>query len=93
MNLFTILYMFILTNSMRINEKLCINCKHIIKYNSDPKYSKCSLFPKSSQFLVTGNKTDSEFFYCSTAREHNNMCGKNATKYLKERVKRENFLD
>lgn len=86
--------MFILTNSMKINEKICINCKHIIKSNSDPKYSKCSLFPlKDSHFLVTGNKTDNEFFYCSTARENNDMCGKNATKYRKKRVKKKNFLD
>jgi len=92
MYLFTILYMFILTNSMKINEKFCINCKHVIKYNSDPKYSKCSLFPLiSSSYLITGNRTGDDFLYCSTVRGQSDMCGKNAKKY--KRLKRESFLD
>jgi hypothetical protein len=78
---------------MKINEKFCINCKHVVKSNSDPKYSKCSQFPlRDSTFLVTGNKTNSDFLYCSTVRGQNDMCGENTTKYLKKRVKN-NFLD
>jgi hypothetical protein len=38
----------------------------------------------NSKFLVSGNNNDRDFYLCSTARGSNNLCGKNATKYVKK---------
>lgn len=62
----------------------CKNCKHFIKNDLNDIYSKCSLFENSfyvdkDKFnsLVTGKKynSDSQFYYCSTARESEEKCG------------------
>jgi len=38
----------------------------------------------NSKFLVSGNNNDRDFYFCSTARGSNNLCGENATKYVKK---------
>lgn len=82
-----ILYILVLTTSLKINHKFCINCKYLIPDNLyNNKYSKCSLFPCNSvNYLVTGNENIKNFYYCSTARASDSMCGINATKYKKIR--------
>jgi hypothetical protein len=69
--------------------KLCINCKYFIPDNDTGKFGKCSLFPKQGgkiNYLVNGIKND-EYFYCSTSREHDNMCGEEGKYYKKKIVK------
>jgi hypothetical protein len=62
--------------------KFCTNCKYFINYNKDQKYGKCLQFPSNiDNYLVTGNKLDLEYYYCTTARSSDNMCGVNGTKY------------
>ena len=68
--------------------KLCINCKYFIPDNDTGKFGKCSLFPKQGgkiNYLVNG--INDEYFYCSTSREHNNMCGEEGKYYKKKIVK------
>jgi hypothetical protein len=58
---------------------LCVNCRF---FKADPfmsKYGKCTKFPNENDplyFLVNG-KADfkSNYYYCSTARSVNAMCG------------------
>ena len=75
-----------------IRPKLCINCKFFTNtIGSDNKYGKCLLFPKDTNhmnFLVTGNNDNDDYYYCSTARTHDNMCGKKGKKYRKTPTKK-----
>ena len=63
-------------------ENLCINCKHFKKDLFEiNKFGKCSLFPReihNKHHLVDGspNIPINEYFYCSTARGYEDMCGK-----------------
>jgi hypothetical protein len=64
-----------------IKPKLCIDCKHI-KYDffTGKKFGKCRLFPQIEEdnkyYLVTGqDKKNTDYYYCSTVRNNNNMCG------------------
>jgi hypothetical protein len=76
----------------KVTPKLCINCKYFIK---DPEngleYGKCSLFPtevSSMNFFVTGiNNID--YYYCSTARQYETLCGKEGNKYKNKPMKKE----
>ena len=70
----------------KLNEKFCVNCKYFIpNIDSIDKYGKCSMFSLGdSKFLFSGNNNDRDFYYCSSARGSNNLCGKNATKYVKK---------
>jgi len=54
----------------------CKNCKHFIK-NGAIQYGKCGFFPikVKDNYLVTGIKSENDYFYCSTAREFDRMCG------------------
>jgi len=68
--------------------KLCINCKYFITDNNTGKFGKCSLFPKQSgknNYLVTGINED-EYFFCSTLRDTNGMCGEEGKYYKKMRI-------
>jgi hypothetical protein len=74
--------------------KLCINCKYFIPDNDSGRFDKCSRFPKQSgkiNYLVTGIK-DGEYFYCSTSREHDNMCGEEG-KYYKKRIDKKSHIN
>jgi len=61
-------------------QKLCINCKHFTKefFNTN-KYGKCKSFTKvtdSNVYLVDGKSNPhTDYFYCSTARDSDDMCG------------------
>jgi hypothetical protein len=72
--------------------KLCINCKHFIPdKDGDNNYGKCSFFIKEeskTDFLVTGIKEENqdEYFYCSTSRGTNSMCGQEGKNYKKKRI-------
>jgi hypothetical protein len=72
--------------------KLCINCKYFIPdivtdtISDVSTFSKCSLFPTKRgkiNYLVNGIITY-DYFYCSTSREFNDMCGEEG-KYYKKR--------
>ena len=71
-----------------IEPKLCINCNFCIKKNNlTPDYlAKCNLFPyieNKKKVLVNKNI---EYYYCSTARIVERMCGKEGKRY-KEKIK------
>jgi hypothetical protein len=68
--------------------KLCINCKHFIPYIDRNikigKFGKCKLFKKDqlNSFLVDGiDEYDDDYYYCSTSRRINDMCGILASHY------------
>lgn len=76
--------------NINTNKKLCINCQYYsLGKDADPLYAKCLAFPTNDKneidFLVTGNKENRDFSYCSTARENNLfMCGIEGKKYRKK---------
>jgi hypothetical protein len=82
---FLILYIFLLTSSLKLKPKFCINCKHYIQGETNNKeYGKCSVFVKDDpRFLVDGVVRTDNYRYCSTARSFDDLCGINATKYKK----------
>ena len=87
--LFTLLCMYIvsLTNSLKTQPKLCINCKHFIQPKNGLKdeFGTCGKLPfESSKFLVDGKYRDDDFYSCSTARSWDRLCGKNAKEYRKK---------
>lgn len=65
--------------------KLCINCKFFTNsVNIDNKYGKCSFFPiveNSVEYFVTGIDKE-DYFYCTTARDHDILCGRNGKMYV-----------
>ena len=70
--------------SLNPTPKFCINCKFFTKsLNSEFKYGKCALFPlekRDLQYLVCGIR-NTDYFYCSTARSCDKMCGIEGKKY------------
>ena len=84
-----ICYILPIISLKQINPKLCINCKHFIPDNDTGKYGKCFLFPKKEgkiNFLVNGINNE-EYYYCSTSRDTNAMCGEEGKYYKKKIVK------
>jgi len=80
------MYLGLLTTSLKIKPKLCVNCKFFITPTNGLKdeFGKCSKFPfENSKFLVDGIIRDDEFFSCSTARSWDKLCSKNAKEYKK----------
>jgi len=71
------------------NEKFCKNCKFFKKdFFTETKYGHCSHFPNEpSNYLVDGYKDESptSYFYCSTARSSDYMCGPEG-KYYESRT-------
>jgi hypothetical protein len=88
--LYAILCLFLLTNSLKLNTKFCVNCKYFIKGNTKDEYGKCSMFQKENiHFLVNGNKSNFDYYYfCTIARGNPDMCGINGKKYIKMRLKK-----
>lgn len=81
MNLFIILYLMIISNSLKIRTKFCSNCKYFIM-NDDTSYGKCSMFPNEDPtFLMDGIVSSDDYNDCSTAKSYSYLCGKNGTKY------------
>jgi hypothetical protein len=51
------------------------------------KYGKCSFFPiRDINFLVNGINEE-KYYYCSTSRDSNDMCGEEGKYYKKKTVK------
>jgi len=90
--LLTLFSVFILTSSVDMNLKFCVNCRYFIP-NTDglkSEYGKCSVFPyENTKFLVDGIIRDTEFFTCSTARSSEKLCGKNGNRYKKKYVRKQ----
>jgi len=94
------IFLFIIPLSLSIEIKACVNCKHVILEIKDIYYSKCFLFPKVTkenefeknkkmlELAVTGigelTVEPQTFFYCSTAREYDDMCGLTGSKFEKK---------
>jgi hypothetical protein len=73
--------------------KLCINCKYFKDNGSSQIFGKCALFPNIyiGEHLVVGTK-ENYLLYCSSARNNENLCGKEAKGFIrkyKKRVKKE----
>ena len=72
--------------------RLCVNCKYFIKPDDilDTGYGKCSKHPKEEDnnmnYLVTGikNQNQKQYWYCSTARKYDTMCGPDGKDYKKD---------
>ena len=82
---------FVLSYSMKL-PKLCINCKHFINNNNNhTKFGKCALLFKyeNSYSLVNGDDDiEMNHYYCNTARNHENLCGKEGKLYERKVTKR-----
>lgn len=72
------------------NTKLCIDCKFYKKdFLTFSKFGKCEMFPTEGNveyYLVNGKKdnNDIEYYYCSTSRKFDYMCGKEGKFYEKK---------
>ena len=90
--IFLFLTFFFKTFSIKTAKpKLCINCKHFIPDNDIGEYGKCLLFPRVDlkiKYLVNGiDDIDiNQFYYCSTARSTNDMCGIEGKLYKKNKI-------
>ena len=72
---------FVLTHAL--TPKLCIHCKHFMNQQSGPQYGKCALFSyKEEDDLVTGKVQETQYRYCSTARNSERLCGKKGNQYV-----------
>jgi hypothetical protein len=74
-----------------IETKYCVNCRHFISPGllSGPEYGRCKKFPRNEReheikLLVTGKSVvpDKEYFYCSSARYGEYMCGSEGKFYI-----------
>ena len=76
---------FVLTHAL--TPKLCIHCKHfVVNREVGIEFGKCNAFPKrtyiDTNYLVTGKTIYKEdYWYCSTARQHENLCGTDGKQY------------
>ena len=72
---------FALTHAL--TPKLCIHCKHFMNQPSGPQYGKCRFFSyKEDDDLVTGKVQETQYRYCSTARNSERLCGKKGKQYV-----------
>ena len=90
---FIFLFFSLLSSSNSIKQKktkFCINCKHFINDSMSGKseFGKCSLFPtESGSFFVDGSNTN-YYYYASTVRGSERLCGKEGKYYKKKYIKR-----
>jgi hypothetical protein len=87
MYLFIILSFFLLTRSLKIEPKFCVNCRYFIKPEDGIKneFGRCSKFPfENPKNLVDGTIRKDDYLYCSTVRALEKCCGKNAINYKKK---------
>lgn len=72
-------------HSLSVDSLFCRNCKFFIQQKGSPEsFGKCGLFPRIEEdyFLVTGvMETNTDFYYCSTVRKFENMCGEKGKLY------------
>ena len=81
-----LLLLFVLYSSNA--EKICINCKYYQQsFLSHPVFARCKVFPRELdnkiEYLVSG-RPKTEYSFCSTARQYENMCGLNGKYYEKK---------
>jgi hypothetical protein len=91
--LFSIIFPISCFNSVK--PKLCINCKYFKLNNKDTKFGQCSFFPKEEgkiNFLVNGINEEL-YYYCSTARQSNDMCGPEGQYFKKKIIKKNDKND
>ena len=87
------LFNFVFSNEI-IKPKLCINCVFFHKnFLSSNKFGKCSFYPipKYNDYFLVDGKTEvkkEDNHYCSTARNYENMCGKDGKHFIKKKKKR-----
>ena len=79
----------------QMKPKLCIHCKYFIPSNASgiDKFGKCALFKTEEgkiDYLVTG-ETEQKYYYCSTSRDSNDMCGEEG-KYYKKKIVRNKHM-
>ena len=79
--------MMISCNSLE-KVKFCMNCKHFLDSTIDTKYGKCSLFPKEDKYFLVSKNLDKEYKHAVTAREYEDMCGKEGKLYIQKYKKR-----
>ena len=76
--------------------KLCINCKFFVKENvfTLDEFSKCSKFSyiEDDYFFVNGVKQPEKrkYYYCSTARNFDHMCGIEGKKFEEKQKPNQN---
>ena len=84
------LFGYVLYCQSSVQNKNCANCKFAIKQNplflNDMSFSKCALFSvyRDSSFSKKEKRDEILYYYCSTARTHETMCGQEG-KYFEER--------
>ena len=71
--------------------KFCVDCQYYLPDRKGATYSKCAAFPKTEslskeaeiEHIVSGTYSPKgvEYYYCSTARGADFMCGKNGTAF------------
>lgn len=86
------LFMFL---SKSTKSKLCIDCKFFKNDLFGKNFGKCLLFEKTENyddFLVDGKKRNKkiDYYYCSIARQFDDMCGKDGKLY-EPKIKRNYF--
>jgi hypothetical protein len=74
--------------------KLCIDCKfYKNNFFTNSKFGKCSLFLKEENqhiYLVNGisEYQNIEYYYCATARNSEDMCGKEGKMHKRKYIKK-----
>ena len=77
-------------STIPIEPKLCINCKFFVKRNffTPDELCKCSKFSYTEvdNFFINGVKQPEkkQYYYCSTARNYDHMCGNEGKKFEKK---------
>ena len=92
MNYIYLILFFNILPAFSYNTKpnLCIDCKFFTKeFLKDNKFGKCTFFPiekSSTDYLVDGTRgfEPTEYFYCSTARSSERMCGEEGKHFEKK---------
>ena len=77
-------------NGTNNSYKFCVDCEHYLPHITGATYGKCKAFPRTdslkkaeTEYMVSGffSEAKVEYFYCSTARDTESMCGRNGTKF------------
>ena len=94
-SLILLFHLFVLLKSINI----CKNCKYFIpddSFSSQIFYAKCAALPKIEnvdlKYLVSGPTENDQhmqdhiddYYYCSTSRNFESLCGKEGKKYKKK---------
>ena len=86
---YMLLYSFFscsVTSMAPLNPKLCKNCRHFLKpLVTSIEFGKCAMLlqPKDDiNYFITGKrKNKSEHYFCSVARNYDNLCGEEGKYY------------